>query len=306
MARLLLLCGHDASSANNPQAAGLSCGACGGHGGAPNARLAAAILNHPAVRDALGRVIPADTVAVPALHDTSREQVVVLDRARVPASHQDDLARLEAALAAAGAAARARRAARLPGLAGGDPAEALARRTRDWAEPRPEWGLAGCAAFIAAPRAWTRGHDLDGRVFLHSYDAVQDPDCTTLELILTAPVVVASWIAYQYHAAVVAPHRWTSGRKTIHNPVGLHGVIQGNQGDLAVGPAWESIHDGDGTRHDPLRLEVAVAAEPAAIDAVLARHPAVAALFDHGWLGLSALRPGTLLKRRAAGAWVEA
>jgi len=303
--RLLLLCGHDSSSANNPQAAGLACGACGGHGGGSNARIAAAILNHPEIRAALGGIIPDDTVAVAGLHDTTLDQITILDRDAVPAGHVADLVRLEQALAQAGQLARVRRAPTIPGLAAGDPLAALVKRARDWAEPRPEWALAGCAAFIAAPRAWTRGYDLGGRAFLHSYDEANDAEHRTLELILTAPVVVASWIALQYHAAVVAPRRWSSGRKTIHNPVGMHGVMQGNDGDLAVGPAWESIHDGAAFRHDAVRLSVVVAAAPAAIDAILARHPTVAALFDHGWLLLSALRPGTMLHRRHAHSWNE-
>ena len=303
-ARLLVLCGHDSSTANNPQAGGLACGACGGHGGGSNARAAAAILNHPQVRAAIP-AIPTDTVAVAAIHDTARDRVILLDRALVPASHHPDLERFERAVTAAGATAGARRAATLPGLAAGDAEVALDQRVRDWAEPRTEWALAGCAAFIAAPRAWTKNLDLGGRVFLNSYDPAADASGATLELILTAPVVVASWISWQYHASVSCPTRFSSGCKTIHNPVGGVGIIQGNRGDLAVGPATQSVHDGHESRHDPVRLAVVIAAAPEAIDAVLARHPGVGALFNHGWLGLSALAPGRLQRRLGPGQWID-
>ncbi|HEX8915125.1 MAG TPA: putative inorganic carbon transporter subunit DabA, partial [Humisphaera sp.] len=74
LARVVLLCGHEGRSANNPHVAGLHCGACGGHGGAINARVAAAVLNDPAVRDGLrarGVDVPADTRFVAGVHDTS-------------------------------------------------------------------------------------------------------------------------------------------------------------------------------------------------------------------------------------------
>jgi uncharacterized protein YbcC (UPF0753/DUF2309 family) len=70
---------------------------------------------------------------------------------------------------------------------------------------RPEWALAGCKAFIAAPRGRTAGQKPQGRAFLHDYDWQQDKDFGVLELIMTAPVVVASWISLQYYGSTVAP-----------------------------------------------------------------------------------------------------
>ena len=46
-AKIVVFCGHGSATENNPLAAGLDCGACGGHSGQPNARFAALLLNQP-------------------------------------------------------------------------------------------------------------------------------------------------------------------------------------------------------------------------------------------------------------------
>ncbi|MFN3371190.1 MAG: putative inorganic carbon transporter subunit DabA, partial [Sphingomonadaceae bacterium] len=206
-------------------------------------------------------------------------------------------------LVGVGALARAERAPRLPGAS----AATLARRARDWAEVRPEWGLAGCAAFVAAPRAATAGLSLDGRAFLHCYDWQRDAGFGTLELILTAPVVVASWISLQYYGSSVAPDLFGSGNKLLHNVVGGIGVLEGNGGRLRAGLPWQAVHDGERLVHPPLRLSVLVEAPREAILGVLARHPGVATLFDQGWLHLFALEAGRIAARyRPGGDWVPA
>jgi uncharacterized protein YbcC (UPF0753/DUF2309 family) len=192
-------------------------------------------------------------------------------------------------LAAAGALARAERARRLPRAASG---EVVAARARDWSETRPEWGLAGCRAFIAAPRAVTAGRDLGGRAFLHDYDWRADAGFGVLELILTAPVVVASWISLQYYGSVVAPESFGGGNKLLHNVTGGIGVVEGNGGTLRAGLPWQSVHDGAGLAHEPLRLSVYVAAPREAIDGILARHAGVRALFENRWLHLFVLGEG--------------
>ena len=288
-ARLVLLAGHGARLVNNAHASALQCGACGGFPGDVNARLLAGLLNDADVRAGLaagGIAIPADTRFVAGLHDTVSDEITVFDRDALPPSHAADLARLESLLASAGRPARTERALRLPGAASeGD----VARRGRDWAQVRPEWGLAGCKAFIAAPRRHTAGASLAGRAFLHSYDWRADSGFKVLELILTAPVVVASWISLQYYGSAVAPAAFGAGNKLLHNVVGGIGVFEGNGGLLRGGLPWQSVHDGDKLVHEPLRLSVAIAAPPEAILGVLAKHPEVRSLFDHGWLALFAM-----------------
>lgn len=298
-ARLVLLVGHGAALTNNPAASGYRCGACGGHSGEVSARLLAGLLNDADVRAGLagtGIVVPQDTLFVAGLHDTVSDQVTLYRDTDSP-GHEADLAQAETWLSQAGAQARAERARRLPGASG----PGLAARGRDWAEVRPEWGLAGCAAFIAAPRAATKGRDLGGRAFLHSYDWRADPGFGVLELILTAPVVVASWISLQYFGSVVAPGVFGGGNKLIHNVTGGIGVVEGNGGRLRAGLPWQAVHDGAGLAHDPLRLSVLVEAPQGAIADILARHPGVQALFDQGWLHLLALEDGRIVARYRPG-----
>jgi len=237
-----------------------------------------------------GIEIPDDTHFLAGLHNTTTDDVTLYDRTALPAGHRADLESLEQALLAAGKNARRERASSL-GLSPDAPDldQKIRRKARDWAEVRPEWGLAGNAAFIAAPRKRTKDRSLSGRVFLHDYDHAKDEGEATLELILTAPMVVGSWINLQYYASTVNNEVFGSGNKVTHNVTGTLGVCQGNVGDLQTGLPMQSVHDGQRWIHEPLRLHVMVEAPRESLIAILDKHPDVRNLVTHGWILLFAI-----------------
>lgn len=289
-APLIVLCGHRSFNVNNPHASSYDCGACGGAPGGASARTAAAILNDRAVRTQLadrGIAVPDHTWFAAAEHDTASDLVTVLDRHAVPDTHEALVAEFERDVAAAGERLSRERAGRLPG----DPKK-VRFRGHDWAQVRPEWGLAGNAAFVIGPRSITRDLDLACRVFLHSYDADEDRNGLALETILTAPLVVAQWISAQYYFSSVDPDVFGAGDKTLHNPVGGIGVVLGEGGDLQIGLPAQALAVGGRRMHEPLRLLGVVQAPLARIDAIIQRNQVLQELVGGKWITLAARSHG--------------
>jgi len=291
--RLVVFTGHASETANNPYDSSLDCGACAGNPGGPNARVLAKICNDDEVRAALrdrGFEIPEDTVFLAGEHNTTTDEVELYD-SDVPETHATDLDQLRADLATARENAAAERAESM-GADGSSGVSETERRATDWAETRPEWGLAGNAGFVVGPRELTSDVDLDGRAFLHSYDWSTDPDGEALEAILTGPMVVTQWINTQYYFSTVDNAVYGSGSKVTHNPVGNVGVYQGNGGDLMTGLPLQSLMAADDDPyHQPLRLSTVIHAPVDRVNGVLAEHPELGDLLDNNWLSLTVVDP---------------
>ena len=223
--------------------------------------------------------IPDDTWFVAAEHDTTADTVTIFDSHTIPAATQPLVDALQRDLDVAGERNARDRSRRLPG----NP-ERVRDRGRDWAQVRPEWGLAGNGAFIIGPRSITADHDLAGRCFLHSYVAERDPDGVALETIMTAPLVVAQWISAQYYFSTVDPDVFGAGDKMLHNPVGGVGVVVGQSGDLAVGLPMQSVMLGEQRAHDPLRLLAVVQAPLDRIEGIILRNGGLRQLVEGEWI----------------------
>ncbi|MEZ4638956.1 MAG: putative inorganic carbon transporter subunit DabA [Caldilineaceae bacterium] len=146
-------------------------------------------------------------------------------------------------------------------------------------------GWQACAAFIIARSCGAPWPDLEGRSFLHSYDWRQDEGFGVLELIMTAPMVVASWINLQYYASTVDNRVFGSGNKVLHCG-GCVGCPRRQRRRPGVGLPWQSVHDGEQYVHEPLRLNVMIEAPVDAVTAVITKHEGVRQLLDNG-LGAS-------------------
>jgi len=198
-------------------------------------------------------------------------------------------------------AARTERSVRLISEVPSQLDKAMFARSKDWAQVRPEWGLAGCSAFVVAPRERTKGIDFDGKSFLHSYEWQKDQEFLVLELIMTAPMVVTSWINLQYYGSTVDNKNFGSGNKTLHNVTAGVGVLEGYSGDLRVGLPIQSIHDGEQYQHEPLRLSVIIEAPIEAMNRILEKHEGVKDLCDNGWIYLMAMDETGKVSYRYAG-----
>lgn len=289
--RLIVFCGHGATTENNAYASALDCGACGGHDGALNAKILAEILNDAAVRERLkenGIFIPNDTRFIAALHDTTTDTVDFLDSV-----HGDEiLLNLKNALQRAKYKNNQSRIKNLSKSPSKNIVYDISKRSSDWSQTRPEWALARNAAFIIGPRQATKNINLQGRTFLHSYDWKQDMAGDSLTTILTAPMVVAQWINCQYFFSTLDNATYGSGSKITHNVVGKIAIMQGNASDLMSGLPLQSVMKNDQQPyHDLQRLLTIVYAPKQMVSDIIQKQNVLKKLFGNGWVLLVCIDP---------------
>jgi uncharacterized protein YbcC (UPF0753/DUF2309 family) len=287
-APIVVFAGHGSHTANNPFGSSLDCGACAASPGRHNARLLATLANDKAVRDVLKTThninIPEDTIFIGAEHNTTTDEIVLFD-AQIPSAYKVQLNLLKLNLEKAQETATSERL-----MVASGSVDLAIKKSQNWGETRPEWGLAKNAAFVVGSRSLTSDMNLDGRCFLHSYNWESDPEGAALAGIMGGPMVVTQWINNHYYFSTIDNKKFGGGTKITHNITGQFGVVQGNGGDLKMGLPLQSLKASDTEMyHQPLRLTTIIHAPLSRVELLLRKNNHLQTLLDNEWMYLKVI-----------------
>jgi uncharacterized protein YbcC (UPF0753/DUF2309 family) len=294
-APIVYVVGHGATSVNNTHYAGYDCGACCGRPSSVNAKVAAFAANHSEVRKLLklrGIDIPETTQFLPALHDTTRDEIAfydedVLTNANKVFHHQNAITFTKALHNNA-----KERSRRFDTIDTSDSLvkvhEKVKKRSVSLFEPRPELNHATNAMCIVGRRSLSKQLFLDRRSFLNSLDYRVDPTGDYLSIILGAVAPVGGGINLEYYFSRVDNQKLGAGSKLPHNVMGLIGVANGIDGDLRPGLPSQMIEV-----HDPVRLLVIAEHFPEIVKYAISKNPATYEWFKNDWVKLIVVHPET-------------
>jgi uncharacterized protein YbcC (UPF0753/DUF2309 family) len=237
-----------------------------------------------------GITIPSDSVFIPVLHDTCKDEFFYSDESIVTDKnleiHHENKVRFHHALQL-NAVERSQKFELIHSYKDARIVhDKVKTRAYSLFEPRPELNHATNALCIVGRRSLTKGIFLDRRSFLNSYDYSQDPGGIYLQGILNAVAPVCGGINLEYYFSRVDNQQLGSGTKLPHNVMGLIGVANGIDGDLRTGLPSQMIEI-----HEPMRLLVIVEHFTEVVDKVLKNNPKTLEWFQNSWIHLVVVNP---------------
>jgi uncharacterized protein YbcC (UPF0753/DUF2309 family) len=290
-APLIILVGHGSSTTNPAYSAALACAFCHGNSSLNNARLFAELANQTAVRTQLiaqGIVIPEDCWFIALEHNTRTETLTWHDTAALPKRLNALFAALQKAVneaAALTALEHYRNNATPPVLL--TPAQAQrvhTVQTSELSNVSADFAHAGHAALYLGRRASTQALNLSGRVYLQSYDPIQDASGDTLATLLLSTVRLHSQINLAYYFSTLT-------NLAVDTSAALEDALTTPPTLLNRLPTVLPKHLTE--HHEAMRLHIIIEQHPEVFFAIYQRQALLQPLINGQWVHISCQDPNT-------------